>query len=273
MSYKVTAWVLEHSDATLAARLVLLALAEVAHDDGGMSFQSVATVARKSRIGESTARGCLRKLEADGRIAQQGKTRSGTIIYRVCMADAPELGPPSESGPPQNRALGGPDSSSRGPGSGPEPSGTTQEPPVRETRERASVRISGKPVNTAAWERAVAVLEIFNEATGKKLAALTGGGEPSESAKRIYRPVKDHPHLTLDDFRRIIANTLASGWWDGGVGADPQVGVVFGPKVFEENVHRPATKAVSRPGSAKAAARQQRTAERQARFEAEKGNV
>ncbi len=64
MSYKVTAWVLEHSEARLAARLVLLALSEVAHDDGGMSFQSVETVARSGHVfAVDSLRVCGRKGE------------------------------------------------------------------------------------------------------------------------------------------------------------------------------------------------------------------
>jgi Helix-turn-helix domain len=91
MSLAVMSWVLDESEARLGARLVLLALADYAHDDGSKAFPSVETLARKSKLSERGTRDALRKLEADGMVVSTGKTKYGTIIYTV-------VGPFNEQG-------------------------------------------------------------------------------------------------------------------------------------------------------------------------------
>ena len=235
MSYKVTAWVLEHSEATLAARLVLLTMAERARDDGGSAFEAVETIARKSRIGESTARACLRRLEAEGRIEPTGKTRYGTIIYRIKMADAPEMkGARIEQGPESSR---GQISANGGPDPGPDPLVNRHFSPSGEKvvgGARARPRIGGKVVNDDAWRLTAQVLAEYDRQTGQSHHARTGSGAPSESAKRIYLRVVAFPDLSFEDHHRIISITLASKWWGAG---KPSVGVVYGPKRFEENMN------------------------------------
>jgi len=102
-----------------------------------------------------------------------------------------------------------------------------------------SVKIDGKVVKPGAWERTVAVVAEFNAQAGRKVGALTGTGQPSETGKRVYLRVVEFPDLTLDDHADIIRRTLSSKWW----GDDPAtVGVVYGPKVFENNITRTAQK-------------------------------
>lgn len=100
---------------------------------------------------------------------------------------------------------------------------------------RARVSVNGKPVNDEAWDLTERILAEFNSQTGKSIGALTGVGSASESAKRIYLRVLEYPALGLDEHADIIARTLSSQWW----GQDaPTVGVVYGPKVFEDNITR-----------------------------------
>ena len=85
MSIKAVEWVFAHSEATLGARLVMLALADYAHDDGSNAFPSLSTVAAKTRMSVRQVRRCLRDLEESGEIEATGVHDSGTVIYRVSM--------------------------------------------------------------------------------------------------------------------------------------------------------------------------------------------
>lgn len=124
-----------------------------------------------------------------------------------------------------------------------------EEDPGKKTQKRESagagerekkLRISGKPVKAEAWALTSQVLDLYNASAGSKLRLLTSAGSPSEAAKRIYGRVVLYPDLTREKYAGIIARTLASKWWGDGA---PSIGVVFGPKVFEENITRPGTPA------------------------------
>ena len=76
-------WALRHSRSKLGDRLVLLALAEAAHDDGTYAFPKVATLAIRANLSERQVQRCLRNLVGLGEIEQTGQTKSGTNIYSV----------------------------------------------------------------------------------------------------------------------------------------------------------------------------------------------
>lgn len=78
-------WVLDNSESTSGARLVLLVLAEHAHDDGSESYPSVETIMRRTRMSRRGVQEALRRLESDAHIAQDGVSRKGTVVYRVVM--------------------------------------------------------------------------------------------------------------------------------------------------------------------------------------------
>jgi hypothetical protein len=97
------------------------------------------------------------------------------------------------------------------------------------------MKISGKPVQRVAWQMTEAVLAEFNAQTGKSLGAINGAGQPSEHAKRIYGRVIAYPKMSLNRHAEIIRRTLGSRWWGEG---EPSVGVVYGPRIFEDNMER-----------------------------------
>jgi hypothetical protein len=126
----------------------------------------------------------------------------------------------------------------------------------RERGRAPVVKVSGKPVKKQPWALTDRILTEFNEQTGRDMRLLTSGGEASDAAKRIYLRVLAYTDLTFEDHQRIIRNTLASKWW----GDDrPSVGVIYGPRVFEENISR---KAIPAGKQAKAAAKDERTKNR-----------
>jgi len=240
MSIKCLAWVLEHSEARLSDRLVLLALADFAHDDGGMAFPSIATLGHKARIGRSTCKASLRRLEKNDEIASTGITQHGTTIYQVLMTV--EKGADSAGGQDltggQGLAKGGQSLAGGGPKSGPNPS---IEPPLTVKGENASaggrvtVRIKGQPVNAEFWELTSQALAEYNRQADSKLRLLTSAGQPSKAAVRIYGRVREYPDITFEKHAAIIQRTLSSRWWGQ---SSPSIGVVYGPNVFEDNIAR-----------------------------------
>lgn len=220
-------WVFQHSEAEKGARLVLLALADHAHDDGTMAFPAVVTIAKKARLSPRAVQYALRSLERDGMIKQTGTTaRSGTRIYSILMGA--KVAPLDREGRNLRQAGVQP--------TAPEPSVE----PLEGVGARAHpLKISGKKVNSTAWGVTERILAEFNKQTSKKLRLLTSAGQPSEAAKRIYLRVITYPDITSDEHADIIRRTLASRWW----GEDPpSIGVVYGPKVFEDNITREAKK-------------------------------
>ena len=68
MSIKVSTYVWEHSKQKGTALLLMLAIADHAHDDGGGAYPSVQTLAKKSRTTTRNVRLLLPKLEAAGEL-------------------------------------------------------------------------------------------------------------------------------------------------------------------------------------------------------------
>lgn len=95
MSIKVMNWVWEHSDAAGNERLVLLAIADNADDDGSNAWPSRATLAAKTLLDERTVRRIIKRLEAAGRLrVESGNGRTHSNRYTVVMhaPAAPETG-------------------------------------------------------------------------------------------------------------------------------------------------------------------------------------
>ena len=86
MSVAALSWVLEHSDARLADRLVLLSLADHAKSDGTCSWPSIDTIARHARISRRQAQYSLAALEESGAIVRTGVSRAGTTIWTVAKS-------------------------------------------------------------------------------------------------------------------------------------------------------------------------------------------
>ena len=85
MSIRVMSWVWENSRAEGTDRLVLLALADYAGDDG-YAYPSVARLALKARISTRTVQRCIRSLMALGEVTvSPNQGRGGANVYRVQM--------------------------------------------------------------------------------------------------------------------------------------------------------------------------------------------
>jgi hypothetical protein len=93
MSVQVLSWVLTHSMADGAARLVLISLANHASSDGADSYPSVETMRREARLrSRRTVQNALRKLADAGAIEiQEEPGPRGQGRYRVLMDGAHDM--------------------------------------------------------------------------------------------------------------------------------------------------------------------------------------
>jgi hypothetical protein len=87
MSVQALRWVLEHSTARNADRLVLISLAYHAGADGGHTFPSIGTIAREARLGESTVRRSIEALVKLGEINEDGLGPKRTRCFRIVMRE------------------------------------------------------------------------------------------------------------------------------------------------------------------------------------------
>lgn len=256
MSVEATSWAFaQHTPGVSSGAKFLLVAICNACDKAGVTYQGREAMALDCACTTKTVSDNYARLEAAGLIARvQRRRRNGSrtsdyIIvaprsqhrghmisahpdeYPAAVAELARRGSGEESlgevlAPGQVKKRGGPDplgdpSASQGVGAG--------------ASERTGLKINGKPVKSETWDRTVAALQEFNRQAGKALTEVAGTGEPSEAAKRIYGRLAAWPNLTPADIADAIRRTLASRWW----GSDPPtVGVVFGPKVFEENLSR-----------------------------------
>ncbi len=88
MSYACISRVLAHSRQTGTAKLLLIAIAAFAEDDGTGAAPSIATLARLAGTGERNVQLVLRKLEQTGELGCEiGAGPDGCNRYTICVAD------------------------------------------------------------------------------------------------------------------------------------------------------------------------------------------
>lgn len=104
MSVKVMTWVWDHSASRGSDRLVLLAIADCASEDGSNAYPSMAELVRKTGLSERAVQYAIRELVSLGElfVAANGGPR-GCNRYRVVMADdgVQEMHPAPDA-PPQD---------------------------------------------------------------------------------------------------------------------------------------------------------------------------
>ncbi len=108
MSVKVSSWVWEHSPVGGSERLVLLAIADCAADDGTNAWPSVATLARKCRVDERTVQRIIRRLSGGGHLLVEASAGGrGSNRYAVVMTgpeEKPEEKPETEPEPAESQS-------------------------------------------------------------------------------------------------------------------------------------------------------------------------
>ncbi len=130
MSVRVLSWVFDHSDVKHRDDLlVLLVLADHAHDDGTSAYPSVETIARKARLSRRGTFDALKRLTAQGALMREGKGPRGTVCYRITMPNTVQPLHGAAIAPVQSAAQEGAVTSTQGVQSpAPEPSLTVIDP-------------------------------------------------------------------------------------------------------------------------------------------------
>jgi DNA-binding transcriptional regulator PaaX len=89
MSVAAMNWVLENSEATLGARLVMIAIADAANQEGKNAWPSIARIARHSRLSPRRVKVLLHRLEASGELqVDRGAGPSGVHRYSLPLMRA-----------------------------------------------------------------------------------------------------------------------------------------------------------------------------------------
>lgn len=212
MSVEALSWVLHHSQAKLGARLVLIALANHAHEDGSNAFPSVKTIAARARLSERATQEALRRLEKSGEIERAGHSEFGTVIYRIPMI-IPKGGAESAEG--RKLATGNTSSSS------PEPSSLTKQKATPSVRDEVFDAIA-----TACGVDLGSLTRTLGRAVGQARAEIlsaSGDSTPADVAAEVlarakrYRALHPTWELTPDSLRKWWATLAApseNGWKD-----------------------------------------------------------
>lgn len=87
MSIYAISWVLQHSRAVQGDRLVLIALADYANDEGGSCYPSIPKIAAKARLSERQVERCLNQLVELGEITEAGRTPRGSKAWKLTLTD------------------------------------------------------------------------------------------------------------------------------------------------------------------------------------------
>lgn len=180
MSVRVMSWVWEHSKSAGTDRLVLLAIADSAEDDGGQAWPSAAALARKTGMDVRTVQRTIRRLIELGELrVKMNAGKNGSNVYRVVMKTpgtpppprhtaTPAERRPRQSATPAERPSGGgaapPEPSLTRPTDGLRPSASEAEPRLDVERLCAhlSDRIEGngskRPTITVAWRKSARLM-------------------------------------------------------------------------------------------------------------------
>lgn len=216
MSVQAIAYVLEHSEAEHACRLVLLSMANHTNDEW-VASASVATYMKETRLGERTVQTAIKQLVTDKRIRSRGthpkyRTNSYELVRQV--ADA-ESAPPADiagAGPAGGRSIEA--------DSAPEPKAsrglTSSNPPAHRSdpwaRSFEALAIAGgkNPRNlTPAEARVVGIKlgEIRKAEAALANRELEDGQLAGEICLRAERYRRDNP-----TWPRITVPALAMHW-------------------------------------------------------------
>jgi hypothetical protein len=102
MSVRVMGWVWQSSRSKGTDRLVLLAIADCASDDGGNAYPSMSTLVDKTGYGERTVQEAIRRLDKLGELEITAKVGSSNR-YRVVMTGGADPAPPQNPHPRRSR--------------------------------------------------------------------------------------------------------------------------------------------------------------------------
>ena len=243
MSVKAMAWAWTQEALSEGEKLLLMAVADHA-DDEGVCWPGQVGLAKKCGVTDRTVRTRLKKLETLGLIAREprynaeGKRTSDRITLnfttgksfrrKIFPPETTASGEPSEGTVPSTGVSTSTQENS---------SSTGKEPPTP-TKPSTSTT-SGKPppvqvdrlrLTNGEWQMAQAIIAEFNAQVGTRFSLLGSRGRPTEHLKRIVGRIRENPEVPLERHLEVIRHTCANPWW--GAKAPTSIGVIYGPQAF-----------------------------------------
>ncbi len=222
MSVRVMTWVWESSRSKKNARLLLLAIADCARDDGTNAFPSVAELVRKTGLSERGVQSTIADLVELGELkVRRNAGPGGCNRYQVVMA-TPAVPAPAKSAPPAGTAGAGsappqettPTPAEPAPGTVLEPSekkissskrSTSARKPKAEPEPNPAEESAGQRVNRLARVYTDRVkLSNFNAIAGVVRKAVTAGVSDRAITHGLNVLADDLRSVTVDSLRYAI---------------------------------------------------------------------
>lgn len=228
MSVKAMSWAWDQKGLSEGEKLLLMALADHADDDG-ICWPGQKRLAEKVGCTDRTIRTRLTRMETEGLIRRERrKTQSGfrssdRIFLHLPNSRLPENISGRDDGLPETAAS-----------ALVEPSVSVVTPlgnddSIEKKEAPPALTVDKLKVTAHEWQLANGIIATFNKQAGTKFALRGSRGRPTEHLKRILRRVRDNPELSLLDHRELIVRICANPWWKGKPGG---VGVIYGPAAF-----------------------------------------
>jgi hypothetical protein len=242
MSIKVMSWVWDHSRSKKIPRLVLLAIADCANDEGRDAYPSMAKLVQKTGVTERAVQTAILELSKLGElVVNRNGGPSGCNRYRVIMSAPPKAPTPAESAPPQNlhpaesavsQTEEAPQVSTPNPAESAPPRrkctppqnlrhppaesapGTVLEPSVSQEPKNPS---SSEPTRRPDVETICTHLADWIEANGSRRPTIT------KSWRRSARLLLDADHRTVEQVIKAIDWCQNDTFWRGNVMSMPKL--------------------------------------------------
>lgn len=240
MSVKAMAWAWAQENLSEGEKLLLMAVADHA-DDEGVCWPGQVGLANKCGISDRTVRTRLKKLETLGLLAREprynaeGKRTSDRITLRFTtgkLCHRKTLPPeraasrePSGTTVPSTRVSTTSEGNSSSTGSVP-----TANPTQPSTSTTPPLKVDGLRLTAGEWEMAQAILHEFNQQVGTRFSLVGSRGRPTEHLKRIVGRLRENPEVPLSRHLEVIRHTCENPWW--GQTTPTSVGVIYGQRAF-----------------------------------------
>jgi Helix-turn-helix domain len=218
MSIKVMQWVWENSPTTRGDRLVLLAIADCASDDGTRAWPSLPTIAEKANL---SVRGCqkaLRRLAASGCLEVEMRGGRGhSNMYRIVMQTVNKVQGEQSSGVNLETRKGELTNTERV-----NLATVKGEPQFTRTVREPSIEPSDEPSDARERQRTAAIIELAAEfktampisnlsRTRSVIAlALSSGSSTEQVRKALEKLIEENRGCTEETLRIALSGARAS---------------------------------------------------------------
>jgi DNA-binding MarR family transcriptional regulator len=230
MSVRAMAWAWEQHGLSEGEKLLLMAIADHADDDG-KAWPSQDRLGQKIGRSERTVRERLKKLESLELLVREQRHKENG--HRT--SDMIRLNMPTTTGKLYRRQTL------------PAATVVSEEPSVVEVGNKEEgvttdkehfdspalatpkVQIDKLKLTDEEWEAAQKIMATFNEAAGTRFQLMGTRGRPTEHLKRIVSRMREHPEVTIEEHLEVVKRTCADPWWED---KPASVGVIYSPAAF-----------------------------------------